>query len=105
VGVLGGKDAAVHKQHAIDLFTFFMEDNKEILQLNMNTSSYTCVIGLPNSVKVQVLHCIGIGTTAIGHMPSKIDGKLLFFHGDGVQDIGSPLPIVLPQSILTKTDV
>jgi hypothetical protein len=60
---------------------------------------------MPNSSKVWLLHCIGVGATAIGQMPSAIKGKLLFFHGDGGQDIGTPLPIVLPQSVLTKNEV
>jgi hypothetical protein len=38
-------------------------------------------------------------------MLSAINGKILFFHSDGGQDIGTPLPIVLPQSILTKNEV
>jgi hypothetical protein len=38
-------------------------------------------------------------------MPSAINGKLLFSHGEGGQDFGTPLPIVLPQSVLTKNEI
>jgi hypothetical protein len=103
--ILGAADIATHKQRAIDIHTFFMEENKEMLQLNMDHTTCTFIVGLPNSSKVRVLHCIGVGATAIGQMPSAIDGKLLFFHGDGGQDIGTPLPLVLPQSVLTPHEV
>jgi hypothetical protein len=103
--ILGAEDIARHKQRTIDIYTFFTEENKEILQLNLDHTTRTFLVGVPTSSKVRLLHCIGVGATAIGQRPSAIDGKLLFFHGDGGQDIGTPLPIVLPQSILTKIEV
>ena len=96
-------DIAVHRQRAIDLYDFLTMDNKVLLELNVRPEPLTCVIGLPNSKRVRVLHCIGVGSSGIGAV-SPIDGKLLFLHGDGNADIGAPTPVILPADVLDVVD-
>jgi hypothetical protein len=100
---LHAEDIAIHRQRAIDLFQFLIEPTRELLQLNVNPSPTTCIVGLPNSHQVRVLHCMGVGASGIGAI-SPIDGKLLFLHGDGNKDIGPPSPLVLPSSLTERHD-
>jgi hypothetical protein len=93
------EDIAVHRQRAIDLFQFLIDPNQELLQHNINPSPTTCIVGLPNSHQVRVLHCMGVGASGIGAI-SPIDRKMLFLHGDGDKDIGPPSLLVLPTSLL-----
>lgn len=93
-----------HRQRAIDLYQFLVNDDKEFMQLNMENTARTCLIGLPSSSTVRVLHTTGVGASGLGAM-SDIDNKLLFLSGDGGPDIGSPLPLTLPKSIATASQV
>ena len=61
----------------------------------------TCIIGIPMSPKVRVLHCPGVGASGIG-ANSPIDGRLLFLQGDGNNGIGAPSPLTLPPTVLDK---
>jgi hypothetical protein len=100
---LHAEDIAVHRQRVADLFTFFKNQNKNLLDLNSDNQPRTCIIGLPSLSKVCVLHTIGAGASRIGSV-SPIDGQLLFLTGDGGNDIGTPVPLVLPPSILDSND-
>jgi hypothetical protein len=100
---LHADDVAIHRQRAIDLFQFLNNPAPDLLQLNVNPGPSTCIIGLPNSHQVRVLHCMGVGASGIGAI-SPIDGKLLFLHGDGNNEIGPPSPLVLPAAIVEKQD-
>jgi hypothetical protein len=94
---------AVHRQRAVNLFQFLLSDNKSLLTLNITPEANTCIVGLPNSSKVRVLHCIGIGASGLGEM-SPTDDQILLMHGDGNNDIGAPAPLVLPPDILEQRD-
>jgi hypothetical protein len=101
--VLGTTEAATHRQRAIDLYQFFVDPDKVLLQLNMDHTPRTCIVGMPDSHRVRVLHAIGTGSSGIGSI-SSLDNRLLFLTGDGGPDIGTPLPLVLPPDTLTKLD-
>ena len=100
---LNDNEVVVHRQRAIDLYQFLTDENKVLLQLNMDHTPRTCLVGMPNSSKVRVLHTFGIGASGIGSI-SQIDNKLLFLTGDGGPDIGTPLPLVLPPETVTMAD-
>jgi hypothetical protein len=100
---LHAEEIAVHRQRAADLFTFFQDPTKNLLDLNSDSQPRTCIIGLPSSSKVRVLHTIGAGASGIGSV-SPIDGQLLFLTGDGGNDIGTPVPLVLPPTILESNE-
>ena len=99
---LHATDAATHTQRSIELHRFLVDPEKVLLQLNMDHTPRTCVVGMPNSSKVRILHSIGIGASGIGSV-SPIDNQLLFLTGDGGPDIGTPLPLVLPPETLALT--
>ena len=69
----------------------------------MDHTPQTCIVGMPDSHRICVLHAIGTRSSGIGAM-SVLDNKLLFLTGDGGLDIGMPLPLVLPPETLTKSD-
>ena len=92
------------KQHFQDFYTFLTSDNKILLQLNMDKAYRTCIIGLPDSNKVRVAHCMGLGSSAIG-ATSEIDNRLLLLSGDGGPDIGTPSPLILDPSILETQEM
>ena len=100
---LSTTEAATHRQRAIDIYQFFVDPDKILLQLNMDHTPRTCILGMPDSHHIRVLHAIGTGSSGIGAI-SVLDDKLLFLTGDGGQDIGTPLPLVLPPETLTKRD-
>jgi hypothetical protein len=100
-GTLSGLDIAVHRQRAVDLYQFLVRENKDLLELNMDSQCRTIIIGLPSSSKVRVLHSAGCGSSGIGAI-SQIDGKLLFLTGDGGNDIGTPVPMVLPSEAVEQ---
>ena len=91
---------------ATAFFTFLTNPEKELLQLNIGEGDKprTFLINLPNSSKVRVGHCIGVGASAIG-TTSPTDGKLLVLTGEGGHDIGAPAPLVLPKSMVTTQEV
>ena len=97
-------DIAQHRQNAIDLYQFLVDEDKELLQLNVDETPRTCLIGLPSSSQVRLIHCIGMGVSPIGAI-STLDNKLLCLTGDGGPDIGAPTPIVLPTTVTEKQDV
>ena len=97
-------DVATHRQRAIDLFDFFQNPDKNLLDLNSDATPRTCIIGIPSSSMVRVLHTVGTGASGIGSA-SPIDGQLLFLTGDGGNDLGTPVPLVLPPTILEKKDM
>ena len=114
-GTLPGSDSAVatqlnvvdiaqHRQNSIDLYQFLVNEGREMLQINMDDTPRTCLIGLPNSSKVRVIHCIGVGVSPIGAI-SLIDNQVLCLSGDGGQDIGAPIPLVLPPAVFNKREV
>ena len=114
-GTLPGSDSAVatqlnvvdiaqHRQNSIDLYQFLVNEGREMLQINMDDTPRTCLIGLPNSAKVRVIHCIGVGVSPIGAI-SLIDNQVLCLSGDGGQDIGAPIPLVLPPAVFNKREV
>jgi hypothetical protein len=102
--VVSADDMAVHRQNAIDLYQFLVDDAKQLLQLNVDATPRTAVLGLPNSSKVRLLHCLGAGASGIGAI-SPTDGKLLCLTGDGDQEIGAPTPMVLPPEVLELREV
>jgi hypothetical protein len=95
--IIGQVDIDVSKQRAVDLYQFFTDPNRNFLQLNLDNTPRPCIVGVPNSKKVRLLHCMGVGASALGTV-SVLDDQLLFLTGDGGPDIGSPLPLVLPKS-------
>jgi hypothetical protein len=97
-------DIAQHRQHAIDLYQFLATDDKQLLQLNIDDIPRTCIIGLPNSSKVRLIHCMGIGVSPIGAI-SEIDSQVLCLTGDGGTDIGAPTPLTFPPTIFNKQEV
>ena len=103
---MSGTDIAVLRKNAMDLYEFFINPDRQLLELNMEPSlPTTCIIGLPMSSKVRVLHCPGVGASGIG-ANSSIDGRLLFLQGDGNNDIGAPSPLTLPPTVLdTNTTI
>jgi hypothetical protein len=101
--ILAETPIATQRNLATNLFTFLTSENKQLLQLNVDPTPTTCIIGIPNSSKIRVLHCMGIGSCRIGEN-SPIDGKLLLLHGDGNREIGAPNPLVLPAQYLDKTE-
>jgi hypothetical protein len=100
---LSTTDAATHRQHAIDLYQFFVDPDKVLLQLNMDHTPRTCIVGMPDSHQIRVTHAIGTGSSGIGSI-SLLDNKLLLLTGDGGPDIGTPLPLLLPPETLDKRD-
>jgi hypothetical protein len=97
---LHGDDyVARQKTNAATFFTFLQDDNKNLLQLNMDNTPRTVIFGIPNSSKLRVGHSLGLGASAIGST-SPIDDKLLILTGDGGHDIGAPAPLVLPKSVV-----
>jgi hypothetical protein len=101
--LLSRMDIVAHCQRAVDLYQFLVRKDKDLLKLKMDSHCKTVVIGLPLSSKVRVLHSAGCGSSSIGAI-SQIDGKLLFLSGDRGNDIGIPVPMVLPTEILEQND-
>ena len=97
-------DIATLKQHAIDLFNFLEDPNAQLTQLNVDNTPRLAIINIPESSKVKVVYCFGIGASPIG-VSSNIDGKFVSLTGDGGNDVGSPQPLVLPASIRTRQNV
>ena len=99
--ILSTTDVATHRQRAIDLFQFFVDADSVLMQLNMDHTPRTCLVGMPDSNRIRVLHTVGVGASGIGAV-SIIDNQLLFLTGDGGPDIGTPMPLVLPPETLQK---
>jgi hypothetical protein len=93
----------VHCQHAVNLYQFLISDDKSLLTLNITPEANTCVVGLPNSSKVRILHCIRIGASGLGDI-SPTDDQILVMHGDGNNDIRPPALLVLPPNILKQRE-
>jgi hypothetical protein len=102
--VFAAMDMETQRTNALQFHEFLVNPDSELLTLNGDNTPRTCIIGLPNSSKVRVLHCFGIGASAIG-ATSPIDNKLLALSGDGGHDIGAPAPLVLPKSVVTANEV
>ena len=103
-GQLNNTDMPTHRQRTTELYQFWINDTKEFLQLNMDHTARTCLLGLPGSSMVRVLHTTGVGASGLG-TTSAIDNRLLFLMGDEGLDIGSPLPLTLPKSVVIRADV
>jgi hypothetical protein len=102
--ILAAMDMETQRTNALQFHEFLINPESELLTLNGDNTPRTCIISLPNSSKVRVIHCIGIGSSAIGST-SPLDNKLLSLTGDGGHDIGAPAPLVLPKSAVRVSDV
>jgi hypothetical protein len=85
--VLAAMDMETQRTNVLQFHEFLTNPDSELLTLNGDNTPCTCRISLPNSSKVRVLHCIGIGCSAIG-ATSPLDNRLLALTGDGSHDIG-----------------
>ena len=83
------------RQQCIDIFDFLMGPDPDLLKLNEDPIPRTVLISLPRSSKVKLVYCGGVGASAIG-TTSDIDGKFLFLTGDAGNDLGNPLPVIIP---------
>ena len=63
--ILSAMDVATHRQRAIDLFQFLVDVDSVLLQLNMDHKPQTCIVGMPDSNHIWVLHSVGIGASGI----------------------------------------
>ena len=85
----------LQRQQSIKLIDFLIGEDPDLLKLNEDPTPRTILISLPRSSKVKLVYCGGVGSSAIG-TTSDIDGKFLFLTGDAGNDLGNPLPIVIP---------
>jgi hypothetical protein len=91
------------KQQFLDFYTFLSDDTSVLLQLNADKAYRVCLVGLPASSKVRIVHCMGLGSSAIG-MTSPVDNNLLLLTGDGGIDIGTPIPLMLDTTVRSKQE-
>ena len=85
----------LQRQQSIELFDFLIGEDPDLLKLNEDPTPRSILISLPRSSKVKLVYCGGVGSSAIG-TTSDIDGKFLFLTGDAGNDLGNPLPIIIP---------
>ena len=88
-------DAASQRTRSSQLFDFLMDNNSNLSDLNSDDTPHTVLINIPNSSKVKLLYCGGVGASGIGQA-TPTDGKFLWLQGDGGPEIGTPHPFVLP---------
>ena len=91
---------ATQRSEAEAFHSFLTANNPPLLKLNDGGQTYTVMINIPKSAMVKILYCAGMGSSPIGATPSAIDGKLLFLHGDGNADLGPPVVMTLPSTLV-----
>ncbi len=94
----------VQRQKAAELFDFFKDASSQMSALNEEGHIYTCLMAVPDTHDVRVVHSIGFGTRRIGNT-STVTDKFLALHGEGNADIGPPRVLVLPDQIITDHPV
>ena len=102
---ISATNIATQRQQADAFYNYLaLQTSDHLLQLNEGNSPLIALINVPTSKEVKLLYCAGIGASPIGDT-SPLDGKFLFLHGEGGNDLGNPDTLVLPGSIRTKVDV
>jgi hypothetical protein len=95
---------AIQTVQTNEFFTFLQQENSQLLELNVDTAIRTAIISIPGSSNVKLVYAAGLGSSGIG-INSPIDDHLLFLYGNGRQDIGNPIPIVLPRTLRNKSAI
>ena len=94
----------IQRQQAIEFHTFLTSENRNLLELNSDTTARTAIIGIPGTNNVKVVYGASIGASGIGQT-ADTDNQVLLLQGDGGGDLGTPRPLTLPLTVLNSTDV
>ena len=102
---ISATNIATQRQQAEDFYNYLaLQTSDHLLQINEGTTPLIALINVPTSKEVKLLYSAGIGASPIGNT-SPLDGKFLFLHGEGGNDLGNPDTLVLPGSIRIRVDV
>ena len=81
------------------LFVFLNTDDKDLAQLNaVDNKPAACIINLPQTDQIRVIHSLGFGTSPIGRV-SPVANKILALTGDG-DAMNPPAVMVLPSDMV-----
>ena len=92
------------RQQTIDFYNFLANNERNLLELNSDTTARTAIISIPGTNNVKVVYGVSIGASGIGQTLDT-DDHLLLLQGDGGGDLGTPRPLTLPLTVLDKTDI
>ena len=106
--IIHGISLEDQRQQSEQLFTFLTEESPNLNKLNEDIVPRTILISVPRSKMIKLVYCGGMGSSPIG-TNSDIDGNYLFLSGDAGNELGSPLPVIiptpmhLPETVFTMT--
>ena len=103
--VINMTSPADQRDQADEIFAFLSTPNPVLSRLNEGHKIYVAVVNVPRSSLVKVVYGMGFGTSPIGLAVSPVDGKLLFLHGDGNNEVGPPQVLCLPSTMTEKNQV
>ena len=89
------------KQHinTTQLFAFLTNEDKDLSQLNaLDNKPAACIINLPQTDQVRVIHSLGFGTSPIGRV-SLVANKILALKGNG-DAMNPPAVMVSPKDMV-----
>jgi hypothetical protein len=92
------------RQQAIDFYTFLVGEDRNLLELNSDTTARTAIISIPGTNNVKVVYGASIGASGIGRTENT-DDQLLLLQGDGGGDLGTPRPLTLPKTVLNRAEI
>ena len=90
--------------HAAQLYSFLVQGNVDLSDLNNPANpTTTCMVNLPDSNMIRIVHSLGFGTNPIGQV-SPIATHVLTLTGDGSAQ-NPPQALILPQEITTPLEI
>ena len=92
------------RRHAAQLYTFLVQPSVDLSNLNNPSNpATTCMVNIPDSSMIRIVHSIGYGTNPIGQV-SPIANHILTLTGDG-STANPPQALILPQETATPIDI
>lgn len=99
----GDKDPGELKTLCKAFYTFLQQGQPNLLQLSNDLSLYTALVPLPASYKCRLVYGFGLGTSPLGGT-SPIDNQILALYQEGDKEIGPPLHIMLPPTMIATEE-
>ena len=92
------------RSHAAQLYSFLVQGNVDLSYLNNPSNpTTTCMVNLPDSNMICIVHSLGFGTNPIGQV-SPIATRLLTLTRDG-SALNPPQALILPQEIASPLEI
>ena len=93
--ILHGMPLEYQRNNSLALFTFLTDTTPSFLRLNKGVQLQVVLVSVPKTKFVEVVYCVGVGSSLTGVTPAPVGGKILLLQGEGNAEFGPLKPLCL----------